>query len=126
MTRRHTSPPPLTELQQTILDFISSNGPSTAEQVRESLLPGRSLKDATIRTLLRRLEDRGYLSHRLDGKMFKYEAKLESRSIAAKTVRQIIDRFWSGSAEEFLVGLVDEEILTAREIKRLADKLKKR
>ena len=124
MTQRNTQRRPLTELQQAILDFIWSHGPSTSEALREGL-PQRHLKDSTVRTLLRRLEERGYLTHTTEGKMFVYKATARRTSVAAKAVRQIIDRFWSGSAEQFLAGMVDEKVLSADAITRLAKKVRK-
>jgi BlaI family penicillinase repressor len=115
----------LTELQQAIVDFIWKSGAATAEQVRHGLAPTHQLKDSTVRTLLRRLEDREYLTHRVEGKVFVYEASVPPRSMAARAVRQIIERFWSGSAEQFLAGMVDEKVLTAAQIRRLAQKVKK-
>jgi BlaI family transcriptional regulator, penicillinase repressor len=116
----------LTDLQQAIVDFIWKAGPSTAEQIREGLAPKHELKDSTIRTLLRRLEDRDYLSHTVDGKVFVYRASMPPRSLAARSVQQIIERFWSGSAEQFLAGMVDEKVLTAAQIRKLASKVKGR
>jgi predicted transcriptional regulator len=116
---------PLTELQQTIVDFVWREKSATAEQVREGLAPRFRLKDSTIRTLLRRLEERGYLTHRVDGKVFVYEAAVPPRSLAARAVQQIIERFWAGSAEQFLAGMVDEKVLTPAQIRRLAGKVRK-
>ena len=113
---------PVTELQQAILDRLWSSGPATAEQIREALLPAHRLKDSSVRTLLRRLEARGYVSHRLEGKTFVYAAMMAPKRVAAHSVRQIIDRFWSGSVEQFLTGMVDEKILTPTQIARLARK----
>ena len=124
VTPRNTQRPPLTELQQAIIDRLWSRGPATAEQLREALLATHRLKDSSVRTLLRRLEARGYVSHRLDGKAFVYEATMAPRRVAAHSVRQIIDRFWSGSVEQFLTGMVDEKILTPAEIARLARKIR--
>lgn len=116
----------LTDLQQAIVDFLWKAGPSTAEQVREGLAPKHQLKDSTIRTLLRRLEARECLSHTVDGKVFVYRASVPPRSLAARAVQQIIERFWSGSAEQFLAGMVDEKVLTSAQIRRLARKVKNR
>jgi BlaI family transcriptional regulator, penicillinase repressor len=113
----------LTELQQTILDQLWSGGPRTADQIREALLPAHRLKDSSVRTLLRRLETRGYVSHRLEGKTFVYEATIAPQRVAAHSVRQMIDRFWSGSVEQFLTGMVDAKILTPVAIARLAHKI---
>jgi BlaI family transcriptional regulator, penicillinase repressor len=102
------------------------SGGATAEQVREGLAPRHLLKDSTVRTLLRRLEERQYLTHRVEGKMFVYEAAAAPRSLAARSVQQIIERFWSGSAEQFLAGMVDEKVLTPSQIRKLAAKIKER
>ena len=115
----------LTELQQAIVEFVYSARAATAEQVREALAPAHRLKDSTVRTLLRRLEERGFLTHRVEGKVFVYETAIPPRSLAARTVRQIIERFWAGSPEQFLAGMVDEKVLTPAQIRRLADKVKK-
>ncbi len=125
MTDRNVSERPLTDLQQAILDFIWSQGSVTSEQVREALLPKHPLKDSSIRTLLRRLEERGYISHRLDGKVFVYRAKVRAQGVAARAVRQIIERFCSGSVEQFLVGMVDEKVLSMEELRRLTRKVRK-
>ena len=76
-----------------------------------------------MRTLLRRLEARGFVSRRLEKKTFVYEATMAPKRVAAHSVRQIIERFWSGSAEQFLTGMVDEKILTSAEIASLARKI---
>jgi len=124
MTLRNITARPLTDLQQAILDFIWENRTATAEQVREGLLPDHPLKDPTVRTLLRRLEARGFLTHRTEGKVFVYQAKVAQRRVAARAVQHIIERFCSGSAEQFLVGMVDEKVLTVEQIERLAKKEK--
>jgi BlaI family transcriptional regulator, penicillinase repressor len=108
------------------MEFIWKAGPSTAEEVRAGLAPKYELKDSTIRTLLRRLEERDYLTHSVDGKVFVYRASVPPRSLAARSVQQIIQRFWSGSAEQFLAGLVDEKVLTPAQIRKLAARVKHR
>jgi predicted transcriptional regulator len=115
---------PLTELQQAVLDFIWSKRHATAEQVREGLLPKHRLKDSSVRTILRRLEARGYLTHRIEGKIFLYEATASASSSAVRTVMHLIERFWSGSAELFVFGMVDAKVLSPATLQRLAKKIK--
>jgi len=116
----------LTDLQQAILDVLWSKGPATSEQIREALLPDHPLKDPSVRTLLRRLEARGLLTHDTDGKVFVYRAVEARHGLAARAVRQIIDRFWSGSTEQFLLGMVDEHVLTEQDLQRLMRKVRTR
>ena len=77
-----------------------------------------------MRTILRRLEARGYLKHRLEGKTFVYEARTSATNVAVRTVRHLIERFWQGSAEQFIAGMVDAKVLTPQALQRLARKVK--
>jgi BlaI family penicillinase repressor len=126
VTRRNAGRPPLTELHQAILDFLWTRGPATAEDVREAIRARHPLKDSSVRTLLRRLEARGYVNHRLDGKVFVYSAEQPRQSLAARAVRQIIDRFCAGSVEQFLTGIVDEKIVSLQELERLTQKVRRK
>lgn len=114
----------MTPLQQAILDFLWRQGPATAEAIREGLLPQHPLKDSSVRTLLRRLESQGYLQHETEGKAFLYRAALPARKLAAKGIREIIERFCAGSVDVFLAGMVDEKVLTAEQLERLAKKVR--
>ena len=126
VTKRNSERRSLTELQPAILDFVWTHKRATAEQIREGLSAKHPLKDSSIRTLLRRLEARGLLTHRVEGQTYLYEATMGLRRLAARAVQQIIDRFCGGSVEQFLVGMVDERVLSAQEIERLARKVKSR
>lgn len=124
VTAGNTHPRSLTDLQQAILDVLWARTSATADEVREALEPGRVLKDSTVRTLLRRLEAQGVIAHRTEGKTFVYHATAPQRSVAARAVRQVIDRFCAGSVENFLLGMVEEKVVSAAEIARLARKVK--
>lgn len=117
---------PLTDLQQAILDFLWTNGPSTADTIREGIRRQHPLKDSSVRTLLRRLEARGFLTHTVEGKVFVYAAGVPSQQVAVGAIRQVIQRFCAGSVEQLLVGMVDENVLTAADLERLAKKVRKR
>ena len=67
----------------------------TADAVRE-LLPRRP-KELTVRTVLRRLEEKGYVTHTIDGRTYVYRAAEARRSVAAKAVKRIVDWFCNGS-----------------------------
>lgn len=118
------APADLGELERSVLSLIwASPSPVTADAIRESLLPERVLKDSTIRTVLRRLEEKGFLSHTVDNRTFFYKAKENPQRVAAKAVQRIIDWFLNGSTEELLVGMVDSDMLDEAELSRLAAKI---
>ena len=119
-------PKNLGELEQLVMDFVWSQGPVTAEACREALAPRRPLKDSTVRTILRRLEEKGYLSHETDRRTFVYRATQPRRHVAASAVKGIIDRFCGGSVEQLLVGMVENDVLDRRELRQLARKIAER
>ena len=83
----------------------------------------RSLKESTLRTVLRRLEENGYTTHTVDGRTFVYQAAEERGRVAAKAVQRIVDWFCNGSVEEVLVGMVDRAMLDQKQLRTLADQV---
>jgi BlaI family penicillinase repressor len=119
-------PAGLGELEQAVLRTVWQAGQASAEQVRERLhAAGRVLKESTVRTVLRRLEEKGYLAHTVEQRTFIYRAAADDRSVAGRAVQRIVDRFCGGSVEALLVGMVDAEVLSGRELERLAAKIAK-
>ena len=114
-------PAELGELERSILVIIWRMGKVTAEQVREEL--GRPLKDSTIRTVLRRLEEKGYLAHSVENRTFLYRPAESRQRVAGRAVKRIVDWFCEGSVEALLVGMVDSKVLGRAELQRLADRI---
>ena len=116
----------LGEVEQSVMDHIWLHGDSTAESCREALASSRPMKDSTIRTVLRRLEEKGYVIHAVDGRTFIYRAAHERQNVAVRAVKSIIDRFCGGSAEELVLGMVDGEVLNQEQLQDLARKIAER
>jgi BlaI family penicillinase repressor len=116
----------LSELEHLVMDFVWRHSPVTAERVREGLAASRPLKDSTIRTILRRLEEKGYVTHRAEGRTYVYTGAEPPQDVAAGAVRQIIDRFCGGSVEQLLVGLVNNDVVGEEELERLAQRIARR
>jgi BlaI family transcriptional regulator, penicillinase repressor len=96
----------------------------TAAAVRKQL--ARKLKDPTIRTVLRRLEEKGYVTHTVEAGTFIYCAKESADSAAAKAVKGIVDRFCGGSVERVLQGLIDAAVLDPKQLQAVVNKLKRK
>jgi predicted transcriptional regulator len=117
---------PLSELEHLVMEYLWTNGPATAEQIRQGLESTHSMKDATARTILRRLEEKGYAQHREEGRTYIYSGLEEAENVAMRAIRQIIDRFWGGSAEALVTGMVEQEVIDPNELRELARKLGKK
>jgi predicted transcriptional regulator len=114
-------PAELGELERGILLIVWRNAQITAEQVREEL--DRPLKDSTIRTVLRRLEEKGYVTHSVENRTFVYCPAESRQRVAGRAVKRIVDWFCEGSVEALLVGMVDSKVLDRGELQRLAERI---
>src|SRR3974390_398815 len=114
-------PVELGELEREILSIVWRSGTVTAEHVREEL--DRPLKDSTVRTVLRRLEEKGYLAHAVENRTFFYRPAESRQRVAGRAVKRIVDWFCEGSVEALLVGMVDSKMLDRAELQRLAERI---
>jgi BlaI family transcriptional regulator, penicillinase repressor len=116
--------PPLGDLEHELLSILWAGGEMTAVEVRKKV--ARKLKDATIRTVLRRLEEKGYVTHTVDGGTFVYRPAESADSAAADAVKGILDRFCGGSIERALQALVDAALIEPKQLAVIAGRLKRR
>lgn len=123
MTSRTTSRarvrPPLTDLENEVMQAVWDGQTCTVEAVHRIISRRYKLKETTTRTLMRRLEKKGYLMHESDGRAYVYRAAEPARSLAARAVRQIIDRFCRGSLEELVSGMVDAKVVNKEDLDTL-------
>jgi len=111
----------LGELELEVMQLVWDKGEVTADQVREELT--RPAKESTVRTVLRRLEDKGYVTHSVDGRTFVFRAAEARQQVAARAVKRIVDWFCNGSVEEVLVGMADARMLDPRTLELLAKRI---
>ena len=122
-TKESHDPGELGELERNVLLIVWRIGSVTADQVREAL--DRPLKDSTVRTVLRRLEEKGYLAHGVEDRTFVYRPAESRQRVAGRAAKRIVDWFCDGSVEALLVGMVDSKVLDRAELQRLAEHIAK-
>jgi BlaI family transcriptional regulator, penicillinase repressor len=116
-------PKGLGEVEQMVMDYVWAHGSCSAESCREALAPTRPMKESTVRTILSRLEQKGFVSHQVEGRTYIYRAAEARQNVAVRAVKSIIDRFCGGSAEELVVGMVDHAVIDREQLERLARKI---
>lgn len=114
---------PLSDLEHLVMEVVWARTSVTSEQVREFLAHRHPMKESTARTMLSRLEEKGYVTHSVDGRTNVYRRVEGPREVATGAVRQIIERLCGGSVEQLLVGMVDGDVLDEAELQRLAKKI---
>lgn len=112
----------LSPLEHEAMQVIWSLGRCSADDVRQGL-ESRALKDSTVRTLLRRMEEKGFLEHFVEGRTYFYQPAVPREKVATTAIQQIIDRFCDGSVEALLVGMVSDRLLDSEQLLKLAGRI---
>jgi BlaI family penicillinase repressor len=114
----------LSELEQLVMDYVWRNPGCTVSACRDALsAAARPMKETTVRTLFQRLAQKSYVTHKVDGRTYLYRASEPRKNVAAQAAKQIIDRFCGGSLEELLVGLMDNDMVSRKELQQLARRI---
>jgi BlaI family transcriptional regulator, penicillinase repressor len=117
---------PLSDLEQLVMHVLWTRSSATAEEVRLALICQHPMKESTTRTILKRLEEKGYVRRSVQDRVNVYTGLMAPERVAANAVRQILARFCGGSMERLLVGIVADEVIDEKELQRLADRIASR
>ena len=100
------------DLQLQILRILWERGEGTVADVIENL-SGSELAYTTVATMLRKMETRSLVTHRLEGRSFVYRPKVKADDISHRMSNHLVDRLFEGS----LLDAVNH-LLTTREVSR--------
>ncbi|HAB18609.1 MAG TPA: BlaI/MecI/CopY family transcriptional regulator [Verrucomicrobiota bacterium] len=103
----------LGELQLRILEVLWEKSETSVAQVHESLKPERDLAYTTVATMLRKMEARGLVRHREEGRAFLYRAAVQADAVTRSAGDHLVERLFEGS----LASAVSH-LLTTREVSR--------
>ncbi len=105
------------------MEVVWERGSASAEDVRIALSRKHPMKESTARTILKRLEEKGYAVHHVEGRTYVYSGAEAPCGVAARAVQQIMNRFFGGSFEHLLVGMIDNRVVDEQELQRLARRI---
>lgn len=111
----------LTGLQLTILQVLWDRGEATTQDVWEAVNEERSLALTTVATLLSRLEKKGVLTHRRDGRQYVYRATVTRAEVRRSKVRELTENLFGGDAAALMTHLVRADEVDAGELARIRD-----
>jgi BlaI family penicillinase repressor len=103
----------LGDLQLKILKALWDRGEAAVAQVFADVGKQGDLAYTTISTMLRKMEGRGLITHRVEGRTFIYRAKVDSEAVSRSMADQLVDRMFEGSLTEAV-----NHLLTTREVSR--------
>jgi predicted transcriptional regulator len=117
---RHT----LGDLQHAIMTVLWASGEATTAEVHQAL-HARALAFTTIATMLRKMEEKGVVTHRSEGRQFIYRPTVTEDQVRRSMVGELVERLFSGDPKALLAHLVSEHEIDAAELGELRRQLAK-
>jgi predicted transcriptional regulator len=111
----------LSDLQLAVMRVVWDKGEASASDVQRALHRSRGLAITTVSTLLTRLEKRGLLSHRADGRTFVYRAKISERDVRRSMLSSLVDGLFRGDASAVVSQLLAAGDVTEGDIDRIQE-----
>ena len=109
----------LGELQHAIMRVLWQRDEATVAEVHEALREERGLAPTTIATMLRKMEDKGVVAHRVEGRHFIYRPVVSEDEVRSSMVGELLDRLFAGDPAALVSHLVEDHDLDDAEMRRL-------
>lgn len=117
LKRRYT---PLTPLELEIMRVLWREGSATVQEVVDSWQGKQKPAYTTIQTILTILYRKGKVARRMQGKAYRYAPKVTQAGAVTVALREMIQRFFGGSAEDLVVSLIENRQLSSQKLAELA------
>ena len=117
--------PPLSPAQREIMEIVWEHGELSVSQTRERLAEKRDVARNTVRTLMERMAEKGWLTVRQDGRTYWYSAAQPRQTSIAERVLDVVDHVCGGSPEALVTALLDYRGLSKAELTRIREMLDK-
>ena len=109
----------LGELQHAIMQVLWERDEATVAKVHEALFDERGLAPTTIATMLRKMEDKGVVAHRVEDRHFVYRPTVTEDEVRSSMVGELLDRLFAGDPAALVSHLVADRDIDEAEIERL-------
>jgi predicted transcriptional regulator len=117
--------PPLSEGQLEIMNVTWDRGEVTVGEVWKALAQRRAVSRNTVSTMISRLEEKGWLRHRVNGGTHLYSAAHSREKVLPRIVHRLVNAAFQGSAEGLVLALLEGGRLSAEEVERIRAMLNK-
>ncbi|MCX5645454.1 MAG: BlaI/MecI/CopY family transcriptional regulator [Phycisphaerae bacterium] len=102
-----------------ILRLVWQLGEATVQQIHNALPANRNVAYKTVQTLLRRLEEKGYLKHIMEGKAHVFRPAVKREAVVKRTVLDFVDRLFGGDPRPLMQFLAEDGRIDAKDIEEL-------
>ena len=109
----------LSDLQLAIMRVLWDKGEASAAQVQQALERSRKLAITTVSTLLVRLEKKGVIGHRSEGRTFLYRPRVSELEMRRRTISGVIRNLFRGSPSEVVGQILSERDVSEEDLERM-------
>ncbi len=109
----------LGDLQLHIMQVLWDRGEATVGDVHAALPGTRNLAYTTMATMLRKMEARGLVRHRVEGRSFVYRAAVAAEAVSRGMADHLVDRLFEGSLADMVNHLLKTREVSRAELVRL-------
>lgn len=110
--------PTLTEVELELMDVLWEKGRGTVSEIVEAL-PEERLAYSSVLTMMRILEQKGYVKHEKEGRAFIYVPLVDREQARKSVIGYLLKRFFNNSPELLVVNLLEHEDVSPEEIRKL-------
>ena len=118
--------PAMSPAETEVLRLVWNIKEATVQQVYDALPANRKVTYVTVATLLRRLEEKGYLKHRVRGKAFIYMPAVKKEEVISRTISDMVQRLFGGNPVPLMQHLAMHSEISEEDIERLRKLTKKK
>ncbi len=116
MATRYKPDKRLTPLETLIMNVLWENSPAAVKQVQERLMTVKPMAYNTVLTIMRILRDKGFVVSEREGRSDLYRPVVTREDMGRRSLGEVIDSFFLGSAEALVSQLLDGQSLTDEEL----------
>jgi predicted transcriptional regulator len=109
----------LGELQLAILQVLWDLGEGTVTDVHQALLSERGLAPTTIATMLKKMEEKGVVAHRAEGRRFIYQPTVSRDQVKRGMVSELTERLFGGDPMALVAHLLSRPEMRPEELSEL-------
>ena len=125
MGRRNQPDRKLTPLETIIMNMLWDESPAAVKQVQERLRAIKPMAYSTVLTMMRILRDKGFLTSEREGRADQYCPTVTREEVGRRSLGEVIDSFFSGSAQALVSQLLNGQALSDEELTAIQEQLNK-